>query len=127
MSIDVRVGKSRSSETNAAGTGVINGVEALEERETVDEVQAQTAGPPQVMDDKVNAVRLPADQRVERARPYLRVWRELEFSATGREDKRLEGCILRPGDAKKTCLGIMDRMSRTLVSLECIYAGVIGL
>lgn len=63
-------------EAQAGVGGVIDGVEPLEERIPVDEVQALARVAANVGDDEVDVASAAADRGVQRARPDLRVRRE---------------------------------------------------
>ena len=68
----------RLREADAAVGCVVNGVEALQEREAVDEVQPLSALAPHVGGDEVDLVVVAAEEAVQLARPDLRVGGELE-------------------------------------------------
>ena len=81
-------------------------VEAFEECVTVYKVETLSGRCANVIDDEVDVVPRAADELVERTRPNLRVWGELERRAAGREKERLEIGILRWGDAEETDGGV---------------------
>ena len=68
----------RLRKANTAVGGVVHGVEALQEREAVNEVQPLPALAPHVGGDEVDLVVVAAEKAVELARPDLRVGGELE-------------------------------------------------
>lgn len=77
-------------DADSAVRGVENGVEALEPRLAVDEVEALTARSADVADDEVDAVRVSADRGVERA---LERGARVRRYAAGVRRERLTGKI----------------------------------
>lgn len=77
------------------------------------------------MDDKVDAVRRTVDERVERARPDLRVRGELERRAAGHEEERLEVGILLRRDAEHARVRVGDGASCVRVTVVRICTWVV--
>ena len=58
---------------------IIHAVEPLKPRLAIDEIETQARNVPEIANDEVDAANVAADRSVQRPRPYLSVWRELEF------------------------------------------------
>ena len=56
--------------------GVIDGIEALQECTTVDEIKTSTTGATNIANNQVNTANSATDLCVKRAGPYLGVWSE---------------------------------------------------
>ena len=65
-----------SSQSDLLIGGVIDGIEALQECETIDEVKTLTTGATKIANNQVNIVSRAADFCVKRTGPYLGVWSE---------------------------------------------------
>jgi len=107
-------------ETDTLVGGIKDGVEALQESETVDEVETFTAGRAKVVDDEVDAVGVTADEGVEAAGPCLGVGGKGEGSAGNGEGQRLEGIELSGGQAQQASGVVKDSTGSLLVCIEGI-------
>ncbi len=139
-SIGLHIGEGRRSKPDLGVAGVIHAVEALQEREAVyasyhprqqaplharrscttltDEIQPLPAGTAQVGDNQINVALLAADSRVQRARPDLRVRRELVRDAADGKEQALQLAVLRRGEREQPRGVVERRARRALVRLE---------
>jgi hypothetical protein len=118
QSIAVRHGERSGGEANTTVSSVEDGVKTLKERIAVDEVEAPSGEFPNVVDDQINIVRFPAEERIERAWPNLRVRGEFERASADSEEERLEVGELRRCNAEEIRLEVNDRPGRVAIAVE---------
>jgi hypothetical protein len=107
-------------ETDTVVGGIKDGVEALQESETVDEVETFTAGRAKVVDDEVDVTGDTADEGVEAAGPCLGVGGKAEGNAVNVEVQRLEGGELSGGQAQQASGFVKDSTGSLLVCIKGI-------
>lgn len=114
----VRVGGSGQSDLLIGG--VIDGVEALQECVTVDEIKTLTTGGTKIANNQVDTASGATDLCVKRAGPQLGVWGKSVRTTIRSEDQILQLCELGRSDAKKTSGGVGDGTSGRLVPVESV-------
>jgi len=116
----LRVRGGRESDLGVGG--VEDGVEALEESESIDEVQALAALGANVVDYEVNVAVRAANLRVEGTRPDLGIGCEFEGVASNVEEQALQAILT--VDRQEACRLIERSTSSTLVCLERVSCEV---
>jgi len=108
-----RIGERGRREAYTLVGRVEDGIEALEERLAVDEVEALASGCTEAVDDEVHVARRAADSRVEGTGPRLGIGSEHETASGSCEGQRLHISKCRGAELEET-RGLVQRGFRRL-------------
>jgi len=114
------LGERGGGETDTVVGSVEDRVEALEESETVDEVETFTAVGAEIGDDEEDATGSATDISVEVTRPDLSISSKLEGGCTSDEEQTLQVVELGGGDTEQASGVVNNTAGGSLVLVESV-------